>query len=88
MPGTASHTGNQAIVTTYHGPTDRRGSRITARCAAGRITVAWDHALGVGANHAAACAALVARLGWGGRWWIGGSTSSGHVFVCVPEADR
>ena len=29
----------QAIVTKYHGPTETKGSRITAKCGAGSVTV-------------------------------------------------
>lgn len=35
----------QAITTKFHGPTDSRGSRVTARCQARRMTCGWDHAL-------------------------------------------
>jgi hypothetical protein len=71
----------QAIETKWHGPTDSNGSRITARCDAKRITVPYDHALDVAANHAAAARVLATRLGWSGRW-VGGSTRDGYAFVC------
>jgi hypothetical protein len=54
----------QAIVTKYHGPTNYKGSRISARAEAGRIIVHYDHALNIGENHAAAAQALADRLGW------------------------
>jgi hypothetical protein len=54
----------QAIVTKYHGPTNYKGSRISARADAGRIVVPYDHALNIGENHAAAAQVLAERLGW------------------------
>lgn len=59
-----------AITTRYHGPTDTRGSRITATAHDGaatrRVTVAWDYALSAAANHHAAAVAWVAahRPAW------------------------
>lgn len=54
----------QAIITRYHGPTNTRGSRISARAEAGRTSVAYDHALNIDGNHRAAAQALMAKLGW------------------------
>ena len=62
----------QAIRTRYYGPTNTRGSRITASCEAGRLTVPYDHALDLDDNHKAAADALTAKLGWT-RWrYVGG----------------
>lgn len=68
----------QAIRTRYHGPTNTRGSRISAKCGAGRVSVPYDHALNLYDNHAAAARALLAKLGWdaeeytrSGRWHLG-----------------
>jgi hypothetical protein len=76
----------QAIETKYHGPTNFRGSRVSARCEAGSITLPWDHALSGPENHLAACKALLVKLGWlKNHVWIGGSAfslSRGFVFVC------
>jgi len=66
----------QAIETKYHGPTNSRGSRISARSQAGRIFVHYDHALSIEANHHAACLALATKLGWTGRW-VGGARADG-----------
>jgi hypothetical protein len=77
----------QAIITTYHGPTNTRGSRITAKCAAGSVSVGYDHALNIDGNHCAAAQALRAKLGWDkGRHGnlVAGYLPSGgyaHVFV-------
>ncbi len=54
----------QAILTRYHGPTNTRGSRITAKAEAGRTSVAYDHALNYDQNHRAAALALMAKVGW------------------------
>ena len=73
----------QAIVTKYHGPTDTKGSRVSARCQAKRIFVSWDDGLDVDANHAAAARNLAEKLGWGGKWHGGGlPCGAGNVYVC------
>lgn len=54
----------QAIQTKYHGPTNTRGSRITAKCAAGSLTLGYDHSLNPDGNHKAAAEALCRKLGW------------------------
>jgi len=54
----------QAIRTRYHGPSNVRGSRISAQCEAGKIFVSYDHALDLHDNHAAAAKALQDKLGW------------------------
>jgi len=74
----------QAIVTKYHGPTNTRGSRISAQSAGGRVSVSYDHELTSGQNHAKAAATLAAKLGWSGRMVGGGSPdSTGSIFVFV-----
>lgn len=79
-----SHWFRQAITTKYHGPTNTRGSRISASAEAGRIFVPYDHALSLSDNHAAAAAAFAAKWGWDGSWH-GGGTAAGYVFVRVGE---
>jgi hypothetical protein len=77
----------QAIETKYHGPTNCRGSRIKASCEAGSVTVGLDHALNIAQNHAAACAALLRKLGWGKGThgsYVGGALKSG-VWVWVAK---
>ena len=81
---TLSLSHKQAIVTRYHGPGNVRGSRITAQCAGGKITVPYDHALDSAENHLHAAAALAARLGWRGTLKGGYSPTRGDlVFVFV-----
>ena len=48
----------QAIVTKYHGPTNVRGSRYSARCQRGSIYFSADDALSPEDNHVAAAKAL------------------------------
>lgn len=52
----------QAIHTKYICPTNFKGSRYKATCAAGAITVSADDALGFDDNHSAACDALCKKL--------------------------
>lgn len=54
----------QAIRTRYHGPTNSKGSRISAKCAARTLFLSYDDALNSEENHAAACAALVKKMEW------------------------
>lgn len=75
----------QAIVTKYHGPTNHRGSRVSARCDAGRTTVEWDHALNPDANHTRAVVALVRKLGWSGRLHLGALPLASGGYVAVVE---
>lgn len=96
-----------AIETYFVPPTSMRGPRVKARVMEGRtpdgaparsITLPWNHALGTSENHAAACEALAARLGWSGEWIEGGgafgasvwvnSHRPGSVAVVAPEADQ
>ena len=51
------------LTTRYSGPTDTRGSRITAKGAGRQLSVPYDYALGVVDNHAAAAQALAQVLG-------------------------
>lgn len=71
----------QAIVTKYHGPGNRIGSRVSATAAAGRKYTAWDGRLGLDGNHAAAALALCAWLGWTGELVPGNLPDGSHVFV-------
>lgn len=78
----------QAIVTKFHGPTNTRGSRISAKAFCGKVFVSYDYALSVQENHAAAARALVAKVGWHGRWIAGAHPdTSGYVFVGMHNPD-
>ena len=76
----------QAIVTKYLGATDFRGARVKATAYAGSVTVSWDDALNVEANHSRAAEALATKWGWTGKWF-GGSTPDdrGYCFVGVSR---
>ncbi|NBW17994.1 MAG: hypothetical protein EBR82_59480 [Caulobacteraceae bacterium] len=60
---------NPAIITTYRGPTDTRGSRIvvTGGYRPTRMTVPYDQSLSATENHRAAAAAFIERR-HGGPW--------------------
>lgn len=74
----------KAIETKYHGPTNTRGSRHSAKAEGGhRIMVCAPMELGIVECHAYAAKQLAEKLGWTGRWYIGG-TKAGYVFVCLP----
>ena len=81
----------QAIVTKYHGPTNYKGSRISARAEAGRVVLAYDYALNPDENHKAAAQALAARYGWteanGYPALAGGALpgNAGYCFVMPRE---
>jgi hypothetical protein len=78
----------QAIETRYAGPTNFRGSRVIARCEAGRITDSWDHAGNVEANHRRVAMVLAAKLGWQpGPHWVGGGCADGRGYVFVDSRD-
>lgn len=75
----------QAIETKYIGPTNFRGGRIVARCEAERISVSYDHALGLVENHMAAAQALAKKLDWQGTW-AGGALPNTYVWVCTTRS--
>lgn len=73
----------QAIQTKYLCPTNFRGSRIKATCAAKSITVNWDYALNSEENHNVAAFQLVQALKWRGSL-VSGTLKDGsyvHVFT-------
>ena len=71
----------QSIVTKYHGPSNVRGSRVSATSASGhRIMIEWDAAADTDTNHKIACARLAEKLNWHGAWACG-SLPNGCVFV-------
>lgn len=78
----------QTIETRYHGATNFKGSRVSASCEAGRVTLPWNHGLNVEDNHKAAAERLIRKLAWHGKYAIG-ATQRGYVFVRFywPTAD-
>jgi len=61
------------IRTRYHGPTDTRGSRISATTISGkRVYVPYDHALSINDNHTAAARKAADLVAWScPRVWRG-----------------
>ena len=81
----------QAIRTRYHGPTNTRGSRISAQCAAGKISVSYDHALNADDNRKAAARALRDKLGWDKDSYapmFGGTFAGDDYFVFAAEWEK
>lgn len=74
----------QTIITKYHGPTNVRGSRVSAQASGNgvKVTLSYDHALNSEGNHMAAAQALMDKLDWCGHY-VGGHTKNGMVFVCA-----
>ena len=71
----------KAIKTTYSGPTNTRGSRITACDMDGnRITIGYPYNFSGMDCHAKAAWALCKKMGWTGTLH-GGALKRGYVFV-------
>ncbi len=76
----------KAIITKFLGPTNTRGSRITARDSDGnRTTVGYRHEISGDENHDAAAVALCRKMGWKGNL-VGGSTKDGRAYVFVGDS--
>lgn len=74
----------QAIQTKYFGPSNVKGSRVKATCAAKSIFLDWDDALDSLENHRVAARVLGLRLGWEWKRFGSGSLKDGsyvHVFI-------
>jgi hypothetical protein len=71
----------QAIRTRYHGATNTRGSRITAACEAGSLTLPRDYSLNIDQDYARVAQALAQRMGWAGVYH-GGSFGGDYYWVC------
>jgi len=74
------------ILTKYHGPTNTRGSRISATVPYGnkRRTYFYPYQYGLNSteNHAHAARLTAERLGWDGlRWHAGYLPTGGYAFV-------
>lgn len=75
----------QAIITKFYGPTNSKGARIKAECAAGKIFVSYEYGMNTQDNHWNAAKALINKLEWNewdSNWICGGSPdATGFVFV-------
>ncbi len=75
----------KAIRTKYHGPTNTRGSRISASDEDGnRVSIPYPHELSGEDVHRKAADALCRKMGWEGVL-IGGGLKDGYAFVFAPE---
>lgn len=77
----------QAIQTKYIGPTNFRGSRVKASCAAGSITLGWLSELDTDGNHRHAAETLWKQLGWNKKNKLlgGGLKDGSQVWVQVTK---
>lgn len=79
--------------TRYAGPTNTRSGRVIVTAPGGRrMTVPWDHALGIAENHAAAVDAFRRehRADREGERWIltSADDGAGYLAICLPPAVR
>ncbi|SFI05414.1 hypothetical protein [Methylobacterium brachiatum] len=75
----------QAIITKYHGPTNSRGARVSAKASAGRVTIPYTYDASADHIHTRAAARLALKLGWSGQFYAGGlPDGTGNVYVCLP----
>ena len=71
----------KAIKAVYHGPTNTRGSRITASDGDGHsVTIPYPHELSGADVYAAAAVALARKMGWKGTL-IAGGINNDYVFT-------
>jgi len=73
----------QAIQTKYFGPTNTKGARIKATCAAGSLTIPYPHELSGQACHRKAAEALAVKLGWSDHGALLGGQLPDHSYVFV-----
>ena len=71
----------KAIFTKYHGPTDTKGSRISASDSDGnRVSISYPYELSGEEVHRKAAQALCTKMNWKGSMVAGGH-KNGYVFV-------
>jgi hypothetical protein len=75
----------QAIRTRYHGPTNVKGSRISAEAEYGRIYVPYDHSLTLAGNHKAAALAVLQKLEWLDTPYAGGQFDGDYYWSPIVE---
>lgn len=82
----------QAIQVKYINPTNLKGSRIKAWCAAGSVTIGYPHELSGQAVYRAAAEALADKLGWNTGHYgamLGGCLPNGeYCFVFNNSASK
>lgn len=81
----------RVIRTRYHGPTDFKGARVSAKTPGGnRVCIPWDHALNNDGNHDAALRKLACKLGLVGKWYGASDPKGGRIYACPlgePEVE-
>lgn len=85
----------QAIITKFYGPTNTKGARIKAECAAGSVYVPYSYEFNTQDEHWQAAKALIVKMGWqdwkdtkGESSWVCGGTPDGKGFVFVNDGIR
>lgn len=72
----------QSIITRYHGATQHRSSRISARTTSGIIKrFGYDYEKSEADNHKRAAEDMARQLGWSGTWHGGALDSRSEVWV-------
>lgn len=72
----------RVLITRYHGPTNTRGSRVSARVPSGRrVTLGWDYSLSTEENHDRAACELADSLGWNPPTMVGNLPGPDRVYV-------
>lgn len=76
----------QAIVTKYHGPTNSRGSRVSATAEAGCVYVEYLDELNTEQNHQRAAFALSRKFGWS-PLIVGAALpgNAGYAWAQIPD---
>lgn len=75
----------KAIITKYHGPTNCKGSRITASDSGGnKVTIGYPYELSGEEVYRAAAVKLCEKMKWDTNL-LGGSTKDGYVFVFANQ---
>lgn len=78
----------KAIQTKYHGPTNTRGSRISASDEDGnRVSIPYPHEMTGMDCHAKAAISLCNKMGWTGTLH-GGALKNRFVFVFAPRGSE
>lgn len=78
----------KAIITKYHGPTNTRGSRISAKAeGVPSVSIGYPHALREGEQaHSAAALMLCHKYGWEGTLVAGGLPDQrGYAFCFITK---
>ena len=72
----------KVIITKYHGATNTRGSRFTARAEGVKsVSIPYDYSLNSWGNHAKVAKKLKDKMGWYGEMVSGCLPSGEEVFV-------